>query len=58
MVFGERTINLGLQEGGLFLSSVKLFLSGLYAKHRVAISLKHVRFLSRSLHDILHNAAY
>jgi hypothetical protein len=26
MVFGERTINLGLQEGGLFLSSVKLFL--------------------------------
>jgi hypothetical protein len=37
---------------------VQLFLQGLRAEHHVAISLKHVRLLSGSLHDILHKATY
>jgi hypothetical protein len=37
---------------------VQLFLQGFRTEHRVVISLKHVRFLSGSLHDIQHKAIY
>jgi hypothetical protein len=42
----------------VLLGLVQLFLQGLCAEHHVAISLKHVRLLSGSLHDILHKATY
>jgi hypothetical protein len=58
VVLGEGTIKLGLQQGGVLLGLVQLFLHGLSAEHCVAIPLKHVSLLSRSLNDILHKATH
>jgi hypothetical protein len=56
MVLGKGSIQLGLQQGGVFPGLVELLLQRLCSEHCVAVSLEHVRFLSGPLHDILHKA--
>jgi hypothetical protein len=58
MVLGGGSIKLGLQLGGVLLSPFQFLLQGLCAEHRITISLEHIRFLSGSLHEILHKATY
>jgi hypothetical protein len=42
----------------VFLGFVHFFLQGFCVEHRITISLKHVRLMSGSFHDILHKATY
>jgi hypothetical protein len=58
MVLGKGSIKLGLQQGGVLPGLVQFLLQGLCVEHRITISLGHIRFLSGSLHDILHKATY
>jgi hypothetical protein len=53
---GEGTIELGLQHGGVLPGLVEFLLQRFPSKHCITIPLEHIGLLSRSLHDILHNA--
>jgi hypothetical protein len=56
VVLGEGTIELGLKHGGVLPGLIEFLLQRFCPEHCVAIPLKHIRFLSGSLHDILHKA--
>jgi hypothetical protein len=56
VVLGEGTIKLGLHHGGVLPGLVEFLLQRFRLEHYIAIPLEHIRFLSGSLHDILHNA--
>jgi hypothetical protein len=53
MILGKDAVKFRLMHGGVLPGPYELFLQGLRPEHCVAVSLEHVRFLSRSLHDIL-----
>jgi hypothetical protein len=53
MVLGEGAVKFRLEHGGVLPGLRELFLQCFRPKHCIAIPLEHVRFLSKSLHDIL-----
>jgi hypothetical protein len=56
VVLGEGAIKLGLEHGGVLPGFSEFFLQSFCPKHRIAIPLEHVKFLSGSLRDIPHKA--
>jgi hypothetical protein len=53
MVLGEGAIKLRLEHGRVLLGLRELFLQCFRPEHCIVVPLEHVRFLPRSLHDIL-----
>jgi hypothetical protein len=53
MVLGEGAVKLRLEHGEVLPGLRELFLQCFRPEHCIAVSLKHIRFLSGSLHDIL-----
>jgi hypothetical protein len=53
MILGEGTVKLRLEHGGVLPSLREFFLQSFCPEHCIAVFLEHLRFLSRSLHNIL-----